>query len=513
MGIPAVVMFSATAHGLLLLLLALGLSPSAAWQSDEPPALFEAHKEELLTRGVRTYGSYVFGTVKLALPRNASPALTLGKVREAELLALQRMLDERLARCMNLSGLPDALRHGVGAQALLCIEGNTPLEGLRTLYSEHDDESVTAVCCLPQSTLELVRFDLSDLRQCLDARIRSGSASPVTIFVSFELDGVADTPNDASPSIDPERLLGPLKSGLGSGLELQRRGRWVDPDGRLCESCMLGWAVPAATSVLQSGVVGTALQPMPPADLTTKSADELLDLYAHRIHDPSVRAALVDGLKEMGFSRSARAFECPQVTIRPFADRPGSQLDRTVRARLFSLPLVALLLLTDGECGIAWGPVQDPYSDAVTAFNESTQDGLARAILLLCESLESSPSIDALSLLSAALVISGDPHVAEPLGRAAWRAMPSHRFAGLNTLRAQQALDMKDAARALFPQVTKELAQHPPSDWTREQLRALSLWLGVSEPNTPSAAPANSESAPPSASTPASAPASAPEGA
>jgi hypothetical protein len=125
----------------------------------------------------------------------------------------------------------------------------------------------------------------------------------------------------------------------------------------------------------------------------------------------------------------------------------------------------------------------------VAAFDEGTPDSLSRAITLLADNIGTVPNVEAVSLLSAALISADEAYLAEPLARAAFRASPSHKFAGVNALRAAKALGARDRAMELYPLV---VSQSKVGTWGRRQLVQIADWLGLPPPDgaAPSSAPA-----------------------
>ena len=89
------------------------------------------------------------------------------------------------------------------------------------------------------------------------------------------------------------------------------------------------------------------------------------------------------------------------------------------------------------------------------------------------------PNVDAVSLFSATLIAADEPYLAEPLARAAFFAQPSHKFAGVNALRAAKALGLRERAAELYPRV---IAEAKVGEWGKGELITVAEWLGVPAP-------------------------------
>jgi hypothetical protein len=394
---------------------------------------------------------------------------------------------EQLADSIGTGGVRDAAID----VALSCINTPVSMAGLTTVYGSAEGDVVHVVQAVPATALDAVSIDRPTLLNCLRDRVKSGADSLVDAIVLFEL----DVPAEGSASSDSRaRLRASLVRIFGTGASLAMSSEWGMSDGMIDTTAILGWSVPAGNAVLKTGSIGECLAPLSVEVLAALSVDDLFSMHASRIHDPAVQTALVARLRSTGFERTAEFMTFPEVPLHRVHDRPSALLDRELRAKVVSMPVVTAALLTDGRFGSNWRKIDQPWLEsAVAAFNEGTPESLSRAITLLADNIGAGPTVETISLLSAALLAVDEPYLAEPLARAAFFEQPSHRFAGVNALRASKAMDNRDRARELYPIV---LANAQFGTWGRNELKQVAEWLGVPPP------PSDAPTAPPEPASP-----------
>ncbi len=426
----------------------------------------------MLAEGVRVADGFVFSCVRLPLSRSATERAREVAQGKAGARAIRQMLEWQVGE-RALVGVPAGpLRQALSEAAVACIGGSTDLAGMLTVHSDSTEDSVTVVRAVPEARVRSIGMDRAGLVRCLSEQSASGKGRAIDALLLAELDGPDGLGQEA-------RLLSALSATIGPGLQMAMAGRWTDAKRAVCPGCMAGWTSLAAQSVAANGGCGDALSPLPPSAVAELGLEDLLQVVAVRVNDPSVQAALSARLVDAGFVRSAGALRFTAAKFVPFEDRPGKRLGNDVRAKVFASPLVVALLLADGDLDAAWGPATACLAPATAAFDEGTPESVARSISLLSDGMGSVPNVDSVSLLAAALLASDEPRLAEPLARAAFNAMPSHKFAGVNALRAQRALDLRDRARVLLPKVAGEAQL---GNWGRRQLESVAQWLGVPVP-------------------------------
>lgn len=450
---------------------AVTVSPAAA---DDPGEIFRAQRDAFLAEGVRLAGGFVFVTVRVPVPPDATGIVRDKSQEKAALEASQRAIAWKLAEQVAPEVPESGLRRAIGDVAATCAVGQLQVSGATQVHLEPAADSELVVMAVPEAGLSTGSMDRARVVDCVAKRAGSGAIPPVEAFVLEELD-----PQASEPPVAVTRLVGLLARSLGDGFSLSARGAWTTSDRRVVPEAFAGWTGAAAESVRRSGSAGQSLAPLDPEGVSQFSLDDLLSLAAVRVNDPVVLRSLDARLRADGFVRSAGALRFTAAKFVPFEDRPGKRLGNDVRAKVFASPLVVALLLADGDLDAAWGPATACLAPATAAFDEGTPESVARSISLLSDGMGTVPNVDSVSLLAAALLASDEPRLAEPLARAAFNAMPSHKFAGVNALRAQRALDLRDRARVLLPKVAGEAQL---GNWGRRQLESVAQWLGVPVP-------------------------------
>lgn len=450
---------------------AVTVAPSA---TDDPAEVFQAQRDIYLAEGVRLARGFVFVTVRVPVPPDATGTGRDMAREKAAMVASQQAIAWRLAGQVAPEVPESGLRRAIGDVAAACAAGDVQVSGASQVHFERAADSEMVVIAVPEAGLSTGRMDRARLIDCMAKRADSGAILPVESFVLEELD-----PQPSGPPVRVTRLVELLSRSLGEGFSLSARGAWTTLDRRVVSEAFGGWAGAAAESVRRSGSAGQSLAPLTPEGVSRFSLDDLLSLAAVRVNDPVVLRSLEARLRAAGFIHSADALTLTAAKFAPFEDRPGKLLGNDVRAKVFASPLVVALLLTDGNLDVAWGATPACLAPATAAFDEGTPESVARSISMLSEGMGVVPNAGAVSLLAAALLASDEARLAEPLARAAFTAMPSHKFAGVNALRAQRALDLRDRARELLPKVAAEAQL---GNWGRRQLESVAEWLGVPAP-------------------------------
>jgi hypothetical protein len=439
--------------------------------------VFNREREALLQEGVHRIAGYVFATTTVRIQDGTSEALRDSAMHRAELRGTGELVKFRVGECLDAGRDSTGYRRAVTDLAASCLGEPVPLRGIVRVWADAGASAATVVQAVPAVALDALVITREEVTTCLTERIREGTAPPSAPLVLRELEG--STPED--PAGSRRRLASALARVFGPGVEVGLSDGWTSADGRICGECLAGWITPVEAVVSRVGVIGTSLEPISIDVLEQLTLDELMVLFAQRVHDSGVEAAVVTRLRDAGFACSAAEFALARHQLKPPADASTSAIPNDLRAEVVSAPVVMVLLLTDGVCAVQWDQQAPPWLAAArAAFDEPTPQGRERSIRLIADGLGHTPNVDGVSLLAAALLDADDAVLAEPLARAAFLAMPRHEFAGINALRAARALGMRDRAKELFPRVAAEARL---GAWGRAQLNAVAAWLGLPDPN------------------------------
>jgi hypothetical protein len=445
--------------------------------SQEAATVFAAQRDTLLQEGVHRVGGFVFASVPVERDSAASSLHNQVAEGEAELRAIEGMLAFRIREQFPEGLGTHGLREAAVDVAVSCLGGPMKFAGLLTVEMPSESNGFRLVKAVPAGAIDAVSFTRDSLLTCLRERVDAGKASLTEAIVLYEL----DTPEGERVSAaSTARFVSALTRLLGPGIAPAVSGEWTMPDGAICPEAVSGWSMLAASTVRKTGSIGDSLTPLSKEQLAALSVDDLFELIAVRVHDSAVLQALAEGLRASGFVRTAEFANLKTAPLHEVRDRPSERLGRQLRANVVSLPIVTTALLTGGALTCAWSQTELPWlGTAVAAFDEGTPESLNNAIALLVENIGTPPSHEAVVLLSAALLAVDEPALAEPLARATFFAKPSHRFAGINALRAAKALDARDRANELYPRV---IAAVKPDASERRALEQIATWLGVPPP-------------------------------
>jgi len=457
----------------------------------DPATVFAARRDALSPEGVRRADGFVFASVRLTIAQSAGERSRQMAEGKAGVRAVRAMLEFRMAELLSDGVGAGGLRAAALDAAVTCIEGSVSLTGLATVYSDTGADSVQVVQAVPASALDAIKFDRGALLTCLRNRAEAGTGSLVQSIVLNELDGTSPEAVEAGRG----RLGAALARALGPGFALARSGKWMTPEGTIPVEAMKGWTAPCSQAVLKSGAFGATLSPLASDMLAQLTVDDLFMMLSCRVHDTAVQRTLIERLRSSGFARTADFVQTQlrEVQVKPVEDRPGDRLSKELRAKVVASPIVVAALLADGRLDGGWSAEERPwYASAVAEFNKQTPESLMSAIEMLAGNLGVIPNVDAVSLFSATLIAADEPCLAEPLARAAFFAQPSHKFAGVNALRAAKALGLRDRAAELYPRV---IAEAKVGEWGKGELVKVAEWLSVPAPAWASTSPSTTPSA------------------
>jgi hypothetical protein len=482
---------------LIPLALALGWCPLSDGDDgrgdDSVGAVFQANRDALLVEGVHRVQGVVFATTRLRFSPGAGATLRQIKKEEAATLALGEILRFRINECLRNGYGSESFREVLVEVGGSCVATSFPIIGAVRVWAKQEEEAVVVVQAVPAESLDLISVEPKSIQECLTARVDAGTVPPMHALVLRELEG----PKPEDPEKSRRRLVVALSNSIGAGIEVGLSKGWASADGLLCVECMRGWTDVAAKAVAATGTFGDYLSPLSEEVIGRLSLDDLLSLLAQRVHDPAVEQAVSARLRDAGFACAADDLSFSKVPLHPPVDPQGGAvtINHELRARVVASPVVMVLLLTDGVCGLEWERVLPRwFGEAKAAFDGIAPQGRDESIRLIANNLGRVPNVEAISLLSAALIDAGDATLAEPLARGAFFAAPTHEFAGINALRAARALGKRERAQELFPRVASEAIL---DEWGRAQLAEIATWLEVPASDSPQPEP----SVPPSSGT------------
>ena len=440
---------------------AAGFVVPAIAQDAAPERVFAAHADDLATAGVRSFDGFTFAT--LVAPGDRQGPLSAPA-------ALRAMLQARLHATLPTSEMQPAVGRAAAFAGVGCVEGRIDVAGLvRVSEVRLSGGMVRVVHAIPSVRVDAVDVRLPQLLECLDQRLVSGRAAVADVLLLGELVPEAQAPG---------ALVRSLAAVCGDGISATATKSWLREDGLPPVQGLRGWQESVATAVRTSGNFGPALRPLDAASVDRiADPEEAIRQLGMRANDAALLGRARALLSSLGWSRCAAQLPAASATIEPAVDRPGSKLSPQLRAQVASLPMVTVLLLTNGMAPVRLGTgVGSNHPRALQRFDQSTPESYAMAVDLLRQDLEAAPTVEGGVLLSMSLLSLGDAGLAAPIARACFRAAPEHPYAGVAMLLALQALDQKDVAKALLAQVE---AKARLEDWGKGQLKGLRAWCGL----------------------------------
>jgi hypothetical protein len=404
------------------------------------------NETRLLVPGIHEVGDFVFGTARTDVPADATGLSRQIAGERAEMEALAVIVRGRSAMVSVPEGLPDRLRSACAVAAARCSGvSRAAVSGARLVIERDLDGGVVRVIGVPKPAFDAIHATPVDLRACLAAEAEKCGLSAGDALLLLEIAGGGAAERQAWDVVRPC-----LARKFGPGIAMMSGGTWDVGSAADASAATEMWAPSLAAALLDGGGIAKGAQPLDAAALASFGPDELLAFAGHRANDPALRAALLERLPAMGFARSAALLGGPGCAVAVPADLPGSRLESVVRAKVITVPVVALALLSGGTGGWAPSGVLDPAlaEAAESAVRDGDPGKAGAAIAALADGLSRSPDPRGLVSLGRALLAVGDPGLAVPAFAAASRAAPSEASAAIGLLQALRSLGKRDEVRA-----------------------------------------------------------------
>lgn len=348
--------------------------------------------------------------------------------------------------------------------------GATRLEGVTTVRIDDVPGMACAIVAMragpPARIEELTPAVVADLR----SRLATGEAHASEALLLLEIDPAARE----RPLLDA--VLDAIDRECGDGFSASVEGRWTRRDGTPLRSGLRDWCTRAAMRDSKG------LEQLVWVDWADMNPRERLGALGCRAGDAELAALVHDDLRKSGWIRGAELLRAAASRAQRSIPEPSkdSRVSPNARKRLLLSPVVMVMLLSEGAQPAllpAVSPGDSDFEAARKAFNLATPEGLNEAVERLASLLSdpSHASVEAASLLSAAMLGLGEPELAARIATAAFRNGPDHRYTGVNLMLARRALGQRDDVRRLLPEVE---AKAKLDDWGRQQIAALRTWVG-----------------------------------
>ena len=443
---------------------------------------FASARSALIVEGVHRTHDFVFSSIHFPVTPEESGRSEDIHREHAALLATRGFLKAKVSEVLPLGDRSLAVRNVAQLVALSCAENPIVLHSIRTCFDETVGDELIVVQGMPIAVFDAVKVTVTDIVPCLIARAAVGPFSVPEAMALLEL----VPPGDPQAVPAREIALRTLSAVYGDGIETTVRRTWVKSDGTLDKSATDLWCVSLQRSLSSGKGLPDALAPIDRKQADTLGLEERFALLGHRLHDPAAIDALVQKLTADGWTRAVELFSVAPLAIARLRDHPGSKLPPELRAKIASNPIVTLLLLSDGQAGIQLSNTKESeaFLDARRLFQVGTAEALLQAVELVRSDLDAAPTHEGLVLLGATLLALNDPALARPVCVAAFNAVPVHRYAGINMLRALRALELTESARELIPRVRSETNNRLDS-WGQSQLATIESWSNPVAPLPP----------------------------
>lgn len=435
--------------------------------SGEVHAEFARNREALSKPGVHTSGGLVFCCVC-----SESKALDAPDLRDqAQEEAIAELAIGPIVQAVRAT---DWGATTMGAEfievAARTRPGTVRLEGVTTVQIEDVPGKACAIVAMratpPARIEELTPAVVADLR----SRLATGKAHAAEALLLLEM----DPPARERPLLDA--VLDAIDRECGDGFGASVEGRWIRRDGTPLQSGLRDWCARAAMRDSKG------LEQLVWVDWADMTPRERLHALGCRAGDAELAALVHDDLRKAGWIRGAELLRTAANRAQRSIPAPStdSRVSPNARTRLLLSPVVMVMLLSEGAQPAllpAVAPGDPDFEAARKAFNLATPEGLNEAVERLAGLLSdpSHASVEAASLLSAAMLTLGEPELAARIATAAFRNGPDHRYTGVNLMLARRALGQRDEVRRLLPEVE---AKAKLDDWGRQQIAELRTWVG-----------------------------------
>lgn len=414
--------------------------------------------------------------------RSDSARAATAAIDRARLLAIRRALASTLVRGSWWDGLSTSVRNAVDSLVIGYVENRIQLRGPAVgQIVEVEGRATTVSLRIPASLLAPHAMTLERLIEVGMERIRADEAGFFEAACLFEV----------IPDGDPRReALAGVLIPTGGAVESSRAGSWGEPpeSWSSMHSAEFGiWTRPLRKFLQQdlqlpvrpSISYGNGISPWH-AENPPMALDDLVELATGSRSAPAVLAAAARRLALAGWTRTA-AILCGQAEFPSTPPMPVKRLERSESKRrallqVFETPQLIRQYLSEGEAPVI-GTVTPgtEYRSAASDFNKGSEDGYTRALSSIAAAALLRPlAVDEWSLLAAMMLAWNEPELARAFARTAYSIRPSHRYAGVNLLRAAQRLGLATEVRDLLPQLE---ANTDLDDWGTRRLEETRTWL------------------------------------
>jgi hypothetical protein len=436
--------------------------------------VFEAQRATLIEGGVRTADGFVFSTVTMTIPPDASD-LALEIAREsAGLHAAKGFLAEKIAAASDGVTVHASLKPALAQAVQECADASISLVGVETVFEGREAGRMVVVKALPAENLAKSALKALDVRGCLRARCDAPQASAADAMLLLEL-----TPADAEDLEQIEKtVLNLMSREFGPGIRCAADGSWPTSDLQTLNAATELWR-PYLAQAFQDGTsIHDALSSPDPAKLESLDLKSLLGLVGHRVHDSGVIAAASSQLRKAGWVRSASLIARAPAPLAKIRGNTGKVIPPELRAKMVSHGIVTIALLSGGDIPLPLATADEPAgtADVRQALAKGGVESLSACIERLLTDLSTAPHAESLVLLGAALVAADETALAMPICVAAYRAAPSHAQAGANLLQALAACGARAEAAAALRRI-REQSGDRLDDSAKAQIAQVAAWL------------------------------------
>lgn len=428
----------------------------------------------------------------------------------ARLDAIRRMLESRLEPEPRWEALSSNVRAAIDALVVGYLQSRIDLDSMATFETVIDDRTVTVHLRVPAETMEPYRLTLDRVVDLGWERSRSGTPvsflERATILEAMRAEDArraalieSMSPHDGAIAASRTGSWGPVDgpwSAEDSTSEIGPFTLWSLPLRRLVAE---GRALPARPAIDD----GRGPLPWDAGEERRPPVDELIVLALRSWNAPALLRTLEERLRLEGWPNTAQLFETQAESPR-FDGAALSRVDRSEPRRraiesVFGSTRLLRQYLSEGRATVGGPAPSGPeFSSAEEAFNIGTPEALQKVVGILAHAAGTRwLSADEWNLLAAAMFALEEPALSRSFAATAFHLQPEHVYAGINLLRADRALGLREEATQLIGRVETQAALN---DWGRQRLAEIRVWLEEPRP-TPSdkndgATPASGASGP-----------------
>lgn len=446
--------------------------------ADEPPAAAEAEK---------TSASHVSFSRTVPI-RASTPRLEAAAASRAKYAAIREMLESRLRTGERWERLSPAVREALRNLSVGYLEGTIDWSTVGTIDEQRSDRAVTVTVSVSAEWLASKELSLEELIAVGVRRIEGSEASFMESAAILDAIEAGD-PRRESLTVAVSRLLGPV-------LDLSRRGGWGHASSVSGDPAVASAWLERVAATRRLVEEDRALPPIPArvygdlsADqvrlawrsrLEEASIDSLISLVSESLVHPAVLGIVADRFVAAGWPRTAELLRTESTEDLVVAATPPAVERDGIRKRailaVLDVPRLSRQYLAQGAADedCLDGPPDD-FAAAVAAFDEGTEEGLVKCVMIVADAASSRPlAVDEWNLASAVMNSLEEPALARAFAMTAFRADSSHPSAGVNILRADRSLGLREEASRLIGRIETDARLN---DWGRQRVAEIRGWL------------------------------------